>query len=199
MLAAELLLASADEFYGNNNFEYDLIDILRQAIAEKGRITLRQIEDAVKALDEEKYLQTSNAFLRLILLQDELLATRSEFMLGTWLEMAKTSGKNRNERALYEWNARTQITTWGNRLASENGCLHDYAHKEWNGILRDLYYERWKLFFSKINIESGIVTEPDIDYFSIESDWCLKQNKYATKPKANAIDKAKSIFDVIFR
>ncbi len=199
MLAAELLLASANEFYGNNNFEYDLIDILRQAIAEKGRITLRQIEDAVKALDEEKYLQTSNAFLRLILLQDELLATRSEFMLGTWLEMAKTSGKNRNERALYEWNARTQITTWGNRVASENGCLHDYAHKEWNGILRDLYYERWKLFFSKINIESGIVTEPDIDYFSIESDWCLKQNKYATKPKAKAIDKAKSIFDAIFR
>ena len=34
--AAGIMLSAADRFKGNNNFEYDLIDIVRQAVAEKG-------------------------------------------------------------------------------------------------------------------------------------------------------------------
>ena len=35
--AARLMVSVADRFKGNNNFEYDLVDIVRQALAEKGR------------------------------------------------------------------------------------------------------------------------------------------------------------------
>ena len=35
--AAGMMLSAADRFKGNNNFEYDLTDIVRQAVAEKGR------------------------------------------------------------------------------------------------------------------------------------------------------------------
>lgn len=40
-------------------------------------------------------------------------------------------------------NAKRQITTW----ASVNSSLHEYAHKEWNGILGTLYAPRWKAYF----------------------------------------------------
>lgn len=80
----------------------------------------------------------------MILLQDELLATRPEFKVGTWIARARSLGGTPEEKELYEWNARVQITTWGNRLAADEGGLRDYAHREWNGILKDFYYMRWK-------------------------------------------------------
>lgn len=196
--AAKLLLSIADEYRGNNNFEYDLIDIVRQAIAEKGRITLKNIQTAATTSDTILFKQTSNYFLNLILLQDKLLSTRAEFMLGSWLEMAKKAGKNKKEKRLYERNARTQITTWGNRTASETGNLHDYAHKEWNGILKDLYYERWKLFFTEITFKDQKMVEPNIDFFAFDETWNNKQNKYPSQPQADAIDTAKRIFSEIF-
>ena len=83
----------------------------------------------------------------MILLQDELLATRPEFKVGTWIARARSLGNTSEEKDLYEWNARVQITTWGNRLAADEGGLRDYAHREWNGILKDFYYMRWKTWF----------------------------------------------------
>ncbi len=36
--AARLMVSVADKYRGNNNFEYDLVDITRQAIADRARI-----------------------------------------------------------------------------------------------------------------------------------------------------------------
>lgn len=128
--AAGKMMEVADEFRGNNNFEYDLVDVLRQAIAEKGRLVYKVVVDAFRSQDKQLFSAASNRFLELILLQDKLLATRSEFMLGRWIEAARRWGKRPEEQALYEWNARVQITTWGNRKAAEEGGLRDYAHRE---------------------------------------------------------------------
>ena len=87
-------------------------------------------------------------------------------------------GKTPKERDLYEWNAKVQITTWGDRNASENGGLRDYAHKEWNGILKDLYYERWALFFD--TLKRGENPEV-IDWFSFDSKWVNNNKKYPCK------------------
>lgn len=102
---------------------------------------------AFAAGDKKLYKDASDRFLRLILLQDELLATRPEFKVGTWIARARSLGNTPEEKNLYEWNARVQITTWGNRLAADEGGLRDYAHREWNGILKDFYYMRWKTWF----------------------------------------------------
>ena len=39
-----MMVSVADQFTGNNNFEYDLVDIVRQAIAEKGRLVEKVVE-----------------------------------------------------------------------------------------------------------------------------------------------------------
>lgn len=147
--AAGIMLSAADRFKGNNNFEYDLIDIVRQAVAEKGRLVYPIMIDAYKAGEKELFAASSQRFLDLILLQDKLLAARPEFKVGTWIEKARNLGTTPEEKDLYEWNARVQVTTWGNRVAADEGGLRDYAHKEWNGLLRDFYYNRWKVWIDR--------------------------------------------------
>ena len=44
--AAGMMVDAAERFRGNNNFEYDLVDIDRQAVAEKGRLKYRLLVDA---------------------------------------------------------------------------------------------------------------------------------------------------------
>lgn len=188
--AAMLMVSVADKFRGNNNFEYDLTDILRQAISERGRLVLKEIKGAYEIGDSILFDSKCEEFLNLILAQDLLLSCRSEFMVGKWVESARKMGKTPKERDLYEWNAKVQITTWGDRNASENGGLRDYAHKEWNGILKDLYYERWALFFKTLKRGDN----PDIiDWFDFDSKWVNNNKQYKSVEYNNVIDIAKAL------
>ena len=192
--AAGMFLSVADEFAGNNNFEYDLIDIMRQAVAEKGRLVYKVMQAAYVAKEKEWFDQASEQFLRLLLWQDQLLATRSEFKVGRWIEQAKSLGKTSDEKKLYEWNARTQVTTWGNRFAANNGGLHDYAHKEWSGLLKDFYYPRWKKWIEAASAELGGGSRPVIDWYAQEEPWTRQNVPYSVLPEGNCIDVAREIY-----
>lgn len=191
---AGMMVDAAERFRGNNNFEYDLVDIVRQAVAEKGRLMYRVLVDAYKAGDRELFKLSSDRFLRLILMQDRLLATRSEFKVGRWLESARNLGSTEEEKDWYEWNARVQITTWGNRVAADDGGLHDYAHREWNGLLRDFYYLRWKTWLDE-QLKSFEGGQPKaIDFYALEEPWTLKHNSYASEAEGNPVDIACEIY-----
>lgn len=192
--AAGMMVEAAERFRGNNNFEYDLVDIVRQAVAEKGRLMYRVLVDAYKAGDRELFKLSSDRFLRLILMQDRLLATRLEFKVGRWLGSARNLGSTEEEKDWYEWNARVQITTWGNRVAADDGGLHDYAHREWNGLLRDFYYLRWKTWLDE-QLKSFEGGQPKaIDFYALEEPWTLKHNSYASEAEGNPVDIACEIY-----
>jgi len=198
MEAARLMLSVADKFKGNNNFEYDLVDIIRQALAEKGRLTLKVVSAAYKAEDKELFKQSSNRFLSLILLQDELLGTRKEFRVGNWTDMARNIGNSQAEKDLYEWNARVQITTWGNRSASEQGNLHDYAHKEWNGLLKDFYYMRWKTYFDALTGTLNGKEMPTVDWYAMEESWTKLSDTDHSLPEGDCIEVAKRVYTAVW-
>lgn len=192
--AAGLFLSVADEFRGNNNYAYDLVDIVRQAVAEKGRLVFGLMNEAAKAGEASLFETSSQRFLDLMLLQDELLGTRPEFMVGTWIDRARKLGGTDEERRLYEWNARTQITTWGGRQAADRGGLHDYAHREWNGILRDFYYNRWKLWIDNTAKQlRGDAVQP-IDWFAVEEPWTRDTKTYPAVSQGDCIDVAREVY-----
>ena len=195
--AAGILLQAADKFRGNNNFEYDLIDIVRQAVAEKGRLIYPVVVNAFKAGDKALFKAASTRFLDLILLQDRLLSSRPEFMVGSWIAKARNMGHTDKEKNLYEWNARVQITTWGNRFAADNGGLRDYAHREWNGLLKDFYYMRWKTYFEELSAQLDGAPAKDIDFYAIEEPWTLQHNVYPSSAQEDPIDAAKEIYHLI--
>ncbi len=196
--AAKLMLNTADQYKGNNNFEYDLVDIVRQSLADQGRIVYNNAIAAFKSYDKKSFEKYSNEFLQLLLLQDELLATRQEFRVGNWINQAKSLGNTQEEKDLYEWNARVQISTWGNRVCANDGKLRDYAHKEWNGILKDFYYPRWEAFWSMLNDQLNGKPAVEIDFYGMEEPWTLANNPYTTEGEGDCIETAKRVFNQAF-
>ena len=197
--AARLMVSVADTYRGNNNFEYDLVDIVRQALADEGRITYNRAIADFKSFDKKAYEQDSKRFLRLLLLQDSLLATRTEFRVGGWIAKARNLGTTPEEKDLYEWNARTQITTWGNRYCADTGGLRDYAHKEWNGLLRDFYYKRWAAWWQMLQgVLDGKQKLVDIDWYGMEEPWTKAHNLYPAAGEGDAVDVAKAVFNEAF-
>lgn len=195
--AAILLTSVAEKYRGNNNFEYDLVDICRQALADQGRKQYLKTMADYKSFSRQEFKKDSNRFLKMILLQDKLLGTRQEFRLGHWIEEARNLGKTAEEKDLYEWNARVQITTWGNRICADNGGLHDYGHKEWQGLLKDFYYLRWSTFMKSLASQLSLQNTPQIDWYGLEESWTLQKNPYSSKAEGSPIDVAKEVIDCI--
>ena len=192
--AARLMLSVADEYKGNNNFEYDLVDVVRQAIAEKGRRTQLEVSAAYRMGDRRAFDRTTKKFLHLIDLQDELLSTRSEFMVGTWINAARNIGQTTQDKDWLEWNARTQITTWGNRVAANEGGLRDYAHREWNGILKDFYKMRWEKYFQYLSDKMDGKSPAEIDFYALEEPWTKETKTYPDTPQKEVVATAKRVF-----
>lgn len=211
--AAVEMAKCADKFKGNNNFEYDFIDICRQAIADRGRIVYNQLVADFKSFDRKSFKAHKAEFLDLLLKQDSLLATRSEFRVGRWINQARSIGKTSAEKDQYEWNARVQITTWGNRYCADTGGLRDYAHKEWNGLLKDFYLPRWEKYLDILEQEldgklpvlpvgNSSWKTPDnpaltIDWYAMEEPWTLSHSAYPTEGEGNPVEIAKRIIKAL--
>ena len=222
--AALLMNSVAEKYRGNNNFEYDLVDITRQALADQARIQYQYMIAAYKAFMPEQFKAESRRFLHMLLMQDSLLATRPEFRLGHWTQAAINCGSTPEEKKLYEWNARVQITTWGNRYCADTGKLRDYAHKEWQGLLKDFYYPRWKAYTDALlaQMEAQLHPQPEllgagpnanktaselfalalpqevkIDWYAMEEPWTLQQNVYTAVPDGDPIQVARRVLENI--
>ena len=176
--AAQLMReASAEIAHPNANFRYDLVDICRQANAEKGRLIYAEIVAAYKAKDRLMFRHATQRFLALMLEQDSLLATIPAFTLDRWISQARALGTTRAESDHYEWNARTQITVWGNREAAEQGGLREYAHKEWSGVLRDFYYPRWQMYFKALDDTFDGKPMRTFDFYASDEQWTRKTTR----------------------
>ena len=222
--AAKMLNSVAEKYRGNNNFEYDLVDITRQALADQARLQYQRAIADYKAFATKEFESDYRRFLLMLLMQDKLLGTRSEFRLGHWTEAAIACGTTTEEKKLYEWNARVQITTWGNRYCADTGGLRDYAHKEWQGLLKDFYYTRWETYFNALAdqmkaqqkpqpdllgggpnasktaaelFQMALPQEVTLDYYALEEPWTLRQNPYTSAPEGSPVDVAKEVMELL--
>ncbi len=199
--AANLLLSVADRYEGNNNFEYDLVDIVRQSVADKGNVLLEGLSQSYERKDKEGFREQTRKFLDLILSQDDLLSTRKEFSVSSWIDAARSLGNTDEEKDLYEWNASALITVWGDSIAANEGGLHDYSHREWSGLLKDLYYLRWKEFLERKQQElEGKVADETIDYYGMEKAWAESTGKAVTRSdRKPVIETAKAVYRSVFQ
>lgn len=132
----------------SSGFQYDLIDVGRQVLANYALVLQQKVSDAYKAKDQKVFTENSKAFLTLIEDLDKLLATHKDFMLGPWVADARKWGTTEKEKAVYEFNAKDLITLWGDA----NCKLHEYSCRQWSGLLNDFYKPRWEQFFNAASI-----------------------------------------------
>lgn len=189
--AAREFLSASDQLAPVDAYQADAVDLVRQVLSNRGLILYRRMVSAYQIGDKAQFHQTADAFLRLLRDQDTLLATRREFLLGQWLAAANSMGHTESERALCERNARMQITYWGPDDPETD--VHDYANKEWSGLLRDFYLPRWAMFTRELNSRLDGRPSTEIRYFDLEKSWTLQRNTYPISPSGNPVATAREL------
>ena len=194
--AWKMLVSCAGIHEESDGFRYDLVDVTRQVLADYASILQQKAASRYQAGDVEGFMAASEEFLGLIDDMDKLLGTRSEFLLGRWLDDARSIGHTDQEKDLYEHNARNQITLWGNRDCR----IRDYACKHWNGMMAGFYRPRWERFFDTVSaaMEQGVpfdeaaFIEASKDW---EWEWTLGHEKYPNQPVGSEIEECLRIWD----
>lgn len=182
-LALRELLEVASALRTSDAYRFDLVDLGRQCLANRARRLLPQIREAFETRDRPLFRRRAANWLRMMRLQERLLATHRAFLLGPWLAEAREWGADDAERAKLEYDARSILTTWGPRVAAEDNGLRDYANREWAGMISGLYLPRWRRFFTSLDAALRAGTKPPpIDWFQMDDAWNRARDHYPTKP-----------------
>lgn len=194
------------------NFCYDLCDLTRQTLSDYSKQLLAEIKTAHETNDKVLFNKLKERFLELILDVDALLATNENFRLGHWTERARNMASEVNsttesDRDWLEMNARLLITTWGDKDNSDKSGLRDYSYRQWQGLLKDYYYPRWKYFFNH-NLQPAAGS-----WFYGEWEWAHNLRvdfshdgkttekhvvRYTAEPEGDTLTEVKRIFNKYF-
>jgi len=175
----------------SDGFQYDLIDVSRQVMANYALPIQRNLVEAYQQKDLKRFKAQSLHFINLIDDMDKLLATRKDFLLGPWVNDARKWGTSQEQKALYEMNAKDLITLWGDAKSP----LNEYACRQWSGLLSDFYKPRWTMFFARL--EQSLVQNTAFNLSQFNKDvseyewkWVNKRKDYPLNPTGNPTDVA---------
>ncbi|WP_330293280.1 alpha-N-acetylglucosaminidase [Streptomyces sp. NBC_00576] len=191
------LLAVRAELRDSSAYRYDVVDVARQVLSNRSRVLLPQIRAAHQAGDKALFGKLARTWLEWMDLLDDLLAASGPHLLGRWLADARSWGADRTEKDRLEYDARSLITTWGGLASSEEG-LHDYANREWAGLVGGLYRTRWKTYFDAL--AKGLATGKDpatIDWFALEDRWAHAHETHPTEPHGSPYALARRVRDLL--
>lgn len=174
------LLQVAPALRHSSAYRYDLTDLTRQALAVRSRVLLPKINAAFDTRNKVEFDRLSGQWLHLMKELDAVLGTNQQFMLGPWLARAKAYTHTPDEWAKVNYDARSLITIWG------RPDVADYARREWQGLVGDYYYSRWKLYFDSLDhaLSTGEKAE-SIDWYAFGEKWAHEQNMYPTEPSGD--------------
>ena len=197
--AWRMLVSCNSEYAESDGYRYDLVDVTRQVLADYASILQQNAAKEFQAGDIEGFKQAAGEFLALIDDMETLLGTRSEFLLGRWLNSARAIGHTEQEKDLYERNARNLITLWGNKDCR----IKDYACRQWNGMMSGFYRPRWERFF---NVVKQTMAQKDVDFPTVydkfvndskdwEWEWIGGHEQYPAQPSGDEIQECLRIWN----
>ncbi|XP_065837644.1 alpha-N-acetylglucosaminidase-like [Oscarella lobularis] len=195
-----LFAKAASDIKPTGPFLYDLVDVTRQAL-----LNLFTDFHSIFMVSYQRYqtyhMNSSTEFdgiiaqmLELIQDADKILATDVNYLLGTWIETARSWGDTDDEKRELEMNARNQVTLWGPR-----GNIEDYASKNgWSGLVSDYYKSRWTLFIDRLSTSVHDGTTMDFDKYeadllAMEQDWSYASKSFPTEPVGSTIPLAQDL------
>ena len=108
---------TGDTLKGVVKFEYDLVDITRQAMSDIFTLRYNNFSDSYNKGNITETQNYADIMIDIINDMNSILLTNKYWMLGTWIEMARNqtniTSDNNDTKNWYEFNARNQITLWG--------------------------------------------------------------------------------------
>ena len=164
-------------------YRYDLVDVARQVLANRGRALLPKILTAYRDHDGAAFGRLTDRWMAEIDLMDEVLGTDPNFLLGTSQREAARQAANPKEAAALDYDLKSLVTLW----QTESPGLQDYARREFNGLVGGYYAKRWKMFFDalKVSLKTGEQPQP-IDWRAVAESWAHAGTRYAAEPHGDA-------------
>jgi len=204
---------------GNNEpFRYDLVNLGREVLAQLSTPAALNFTDSTKSkpLVLEELLTTAGFYIGLLNDTDTLVATDQAFLLGPWIEAAKQWGNSATDDCyaselestncihFYEWNARTQITTWNptqkNSTKIPGGPI-DYAAKQWSGLFQDYYAARAAILLHQAVHDYDTNSEQSLNQTAVDQlfaqhayRWTTSTNSYQTTITGDAVAVSTRLF-----
>lgn len=172
--AVKVFVKADADFKNSETYQTDKTDFLRQVWANKGDLVYDELVKAINAKKSEEIRISGNQFLEMISTQNILLGNNIHFTLNRWLKEAERFGRKLPDAQNVMFNAKSQLTYWGPDNNPKTD-LRDYAHKEWNGLLSSLYYNRWKVFIEEA--QAGAITAPEV-FYNMEVEWSKGKEMY---------------------
>jgi len=190
-------------------FHYDLTNLGREVLAQLSTPLSQNFSAAFNRpkLQAAELQTTASVYIELLNDMDSLVATDVAFLLGPWLQQARAWGANASDCIegtavtlencphFYEWNARTQLTTWNptrmNDTKIPDGPI-DYASKHWSGLISDYYAKRALLVLKQALNDAA--NGAGLNKSAVEAvkarhayDWTTSQNVYPCKATGNLL------------
>ncbi len=213
LLSQHEALGLAEGSVYESNYNYDLVEFIGAVMADYAYDLLLGIKEKHEAgmVDPayQFYLTRREGFLNLLLDVDAFKGTNLNFRLGKWTQEARDAaaeveGATTATADWYEFNnARTIVSTW----STPGTNLNDYSYRSWQGLIKDLYYPRWKHYFDNdcataeykffewnwahgMTHEVGQTTVSTTPLTEGEAGYA-----YTREPEGNTVEKAKEILD----
>lgn len=190
--AWELMFEGRDQT--RDTYQYDIVNIGRQVLANHFDRLLNQFTDFYKVKDLDSLKATGAKMEELLEDLDKLLSTRHSFLLGKWIEDARQFGKDSSEANYYEKNARNLLTTWG----VKGNPLTDYANRSWGGLTKTYNAKRWKMFIAEV--VDAVLKKEDFNekvflgkVMDFEINWAEGTEKYPSQPVGNSVEIASQL------
>ncbi|XP_022208185.2 alpha-N-acetylglucosaminidase [Drosophila obscura] len=145
LLSARAIIPLEDDKFAI--YEHDLVDITRQYLQISADQLYVNLKSAYRKRQVTRFEYLGSKLLQLFDDLERILASGSNFLLGTWLADAKRAASSAMDKPNFEFNARNQITAWG-----PDAQILDYACKQWSGLVWDYYRPRWALFLDDVTL-----------------------------------------------
>lgn len=182
--AAALLLEDYDALKGSEGYLYDLATVLQQVLSNSAQEYQKSMTDAFNNGDLAAFKESSDIFMNIINDMEKVTSTSEYYLLGRWVEQAKALAVNADDftKELYEFNAKSLVTTWGSFNQAETGGLKDYSNRQWSGLIKDFYKVRWEKWIAERKKQLIGESASNINWFEWEWQWARSNKDFSTTP-----------------
>lgn len=176
------LLQVAPALRRTSAYRHDLVDVARQVMENRSRTLLPEIREAYERKDRARFKALADTWLADMSLLDRLLASDPHFLLGRWLEHARSAGVDAAESKRLTVQQLTLILHWSDG-SQPAGVLQSYANRDYAGLVGTFYRSRWARYFRALENQLAEGTPiPAFDWVAMSHDWAANPPGVTTTP-----------------
>lgn len=177
-----------------DTYIYDVVNLGRQVLSNYFPALRDSFARACERRDLKAMQAAAARMTELLDDLERLLSCHRAFSMYRWIEDAAAFGTDETEKDYYRRNARTLVTTWGERGQS----LNDYANRSWAGLTAGYYARRWRMFADEACRAVGQGKDFDEQAFrervlDFEADWADHGTLPPAQPAADGVEVARQL------